>query len=110
MLILNCSSKLQLLEGMLRRNLPKTLPVCGAVMHINRGNPAQHEVVVDTWPEFKVVLTRPRMEVVKDSRDYYTNVHAAFYWDKDACQALLENTEAIDWGRAFQLQGGSPYT
>ncbi|KAH0621157.1 hypothetical protein JD844_022203 [Phrynosoma platyrhinos] len=105
MLILSCSSKLQLLENMLRRNLPKTLPVYGAVMHINRGNPAQHEVVVDSWPEFKVILTRPHMEVVKDHRDKYTNLHAAFYWDIDACQALLENTEVIDWGRAFQLQG-----
>uniref|UniRef100_A0A8C6Y2Q9 Glycine N-acyltransferase-like protein n=1 Tax=Naja naja TaxID=35670 RepID=A0A8C6Y2Q9_NAJNA len=63
MLILTCSSKLQLLESVLRRGLPETLLVCGAVMHINRGNPAQHEVVVDSWPEFKAVLTRPRNEV-----------------------------------------------
>ncbi|XP_062974757.1 glycine N-acyltransferase-like protein 3 [Elgaria multicarinata webbii] len=105
MLILNCPSKLQLLEGLLRRSLPHTLPAYGAVMHINRGNPVQHEVVVDSWPEVKAVLTRPRQEVVKDNLDYYANLHAAFYWDIDACQALLENAEAIDWGRAFQLQG-----
>lgn len=37
--------------------------VYGTVMHINRGNPAQHEVVVDSWPEFKAVLTRPCKEV-----------------------------------------------
>uniref|UniRef100_A0A8C6Y4Q0 Glycine N-acyltransferase-like protein n=1 Tax=Naja naja TaxID=35670 RepID=A0A8C6Y4Q0_NAJNA len=63
MLILTCSSKLQLLESVLRKGLPETVLVCGAVMHINRGNPAQHEVVVDSWPEFKAVLTRPRKEV-----------------------------------------------
>lgn len=34
-----------------------------AVMHINHGNPALHEVVVDFWPEFKVVLTRPQQQV-----------------------------------------------
>ncbi|XP_003215018.2 glycine N-acyltransferase-like protein 3 isoform X1 [Anolis carolinensis] len=105
MLILTCATKLQLLESVLQKSLPQTLPVCGAVMHINRGNPAQHEVVVDSWPEFKVVLTRPRKEVVKENGDYYTNLHAAFYWDIDACQSLLENKNAIDWGRAFQLQG-----
>nr|XP_060614725.1 glycine N-acyltransferase-like protein 3 [Anolis sagrei ordinatus] len=105
MLILTCATKLQLLERVLQKSLPQTLPVCGAVMHINRGNPAQHEVVVDSWPKFKAVLTRPRTEVVKDRGDYYANVHAAFYWDIDACQSLLENPEAIDWGRAFQLQG-----
>ncbi|XP_065259520.1 glycine N-acyltransferase-like protein 3 [Emys orbicularis] len=63
MLILSCSSKLRLLEGMLRRGLPDTLPVYGAVMHVNRGNPAGQEVLVDSWPEFKTVLTRPRREV-----------------------------------------------
>ncbi|KAM6466075.1 glycine N-acyltransferase-like protein 3 isoform 2-T2 [Liasis olivaceus] len=105
MLILTCSSKLQVLEGVLRKALPKTLPVCGAVMHINRGNPAQHEVVVDSWPEFKAVLTRPRKEVVKDNRDYYANLHAAFYQEEDACRALLENRDAVDWDKAFQLQG-----
>ncbi|KAK9410380.1 glycine N-acyltransferase-like 3 [Crotalus adamanteus] len=85
MLILTCSSKLQLLESVLRKGLPETLLVCGAVMHINRGNPAQHEVVVDSWPEFKVVLTRPQKEVVKDNKDYYANLHAAFYREEDAC-------------------------
>ncbi|KAG8125383.1 hypothetical protein E2320_020583 [Naja naja] len=79
--------------------------VCGAVMHINRGNPAQHEVVVDSWPEFKAVLTRPRKEVVKDNRDYYANLHAAFYREEDACRTLLENKDAVDWDKAFQLQG-----
>uniref|UniRef100_A0A8C6Y2I9 Glycine N-acyltransferase-like protein n=1 Tax=Naja naja TaxID=35670 RepID=A0A8C6Y2I9_NAJNA len=79
--------------------------VCGAVMHINRGNPAQHEVVVDSWPEFKAVLTRPRKE---DNRDYYANLHAAFYREEDACRTLLENKDAVDWDKAFQLQGGEP--
>ncbi|KAG8125376.1 hypothetical protein E2320_020578 [Naja naja] len=105
MLILTCSSKLQLLESVLRKGLPETLLVCGAVMHINRGNPAQHEVVVDSWPEFKAVLTRPRKEVVKDKRDYYANLHAAFYREEDACRTLLENKDAVDWDKAFQLQG-----
>uniref|UniRef100_A0A8C5SR39 Glycine N-acyltransferase-like protein n=1 Tax=Laticauda laticaudata TaxID=8630 RepID=A0A8C5SR39_LATLA len=105
MLILTCSSKLQLLESVLRKGLPETLLVCGAVMHINRGNPAQHEVMVDSWPEFKAVLTRPQKEVVKDNRDYYANLHAVFYREEDACRTLLENKDAVDWDKAFQLQG-----
>ncbi|XP_019412186.1 PREDICTED: glycine N-acyltransferase-like protein 3 [Crocodylus porosus] len=104
MLLLSCSSKLLLLEGALRRGLPETLPVYGAVMHINRGNPAGHEVLVDSWPEFKVVLSRPRREVVPDPGDYYTNLQAAFCQEDGAWQALLETTDAVDWSRAFQLQ------
>ncbi|XP_033014939.1 glycine N-acyltransferase-like protein 3 [Lacerta agilis] len=105
MQILTCPSKLKLLETVLQRHLPQALPAYGAVMHINRRNPAQHEVVVDSWPEFKVVLTRPRQEVVEDKQDYYANFHTAFYLDVDAWRTLLENAEAIDWGKAFQLQG-----
>ncbi|XP_060128112.1 glycine N-acyltransferase-like protein 3 [Zootoca vivipara] len=105
MQILTCPSKLRLLETVLQRHLPQALPAYGAVMHINRRNPAQHEVVVDSWPEFKVVLTRPCKEVVKDKQDYYANFHTAFYLDVDAWRTLLENAGAIDWGKAFQLQG-----
>ncbi|XP_065259524.1 glycine N-acyltransferase-like protein 3 [Emys orbicularis] len=105
MLILSCSSKLRLLEGMLRRGLPDTLPVYGAVMHVNRGNPAGQEVLVDSWPAFKMVLTRPRREVARDPSDYFTNLYMTFYRDEGACRALLENSRTVDWGQAFQIQG-----
>uniref|UniRef100_A0A8C4Y6P6 Glycine N-acyltransferase-like protein n=1 Tax=Gopherus evgoodei TaxID=1825980 RepID=A0A8C4Y6P6_9SAUR len=75
MLNLSCSSKLRLLEGTLRRSLPDTLLVYGTVMTINQGNPAAQEVLVDSWPEFKVVLTRPRREVALDDSDLYTNTY-----------------------------------
>uniref|UniRef100_A0A8D0F8I3 Glycine N-acyltransferase-like protein n=1 Tax=Strix occidentalis caurina TaxID=311401 RepID=A0A8D0F8I3_STROC len=59
MLILTCPAQLQRLEGALRRSLPLALPVHGAVMNINRGNPGEFEVVVDSWPDFGAVLARP---------------------------------------------------
>uniref|UniRef100_A0A8D0BV00 Glycine N-acyltransferase-like protein n=1 Tax=Salvator merianae TaxID=96440 RepID=A0A8D0BV00_SALMN len=64
MLILSCPSKLRMLEEMLRKSLPQALQTHGVVMNINRGNPVGHEAVVDAWPEFKAVLTRPRKEVI----------------------------------------------
>ncbi|XP_029142935.1 glycine N-acyltransferase-like protein 3, partial [Protobothrops mucrosquamatus] len=45
------------------------------------------------------------LQVVKDNRDYYANLHAAFYREEDACRRLLENKDAVDWDKAFQLQG-----
>ncbi|NXY86605.1 GLYL3 protein, partial [Alcedo cyanopectus] len=43
-------------------------PLCpqvyGAVMNINRGNPGDYEVVLDSWPDFGALLTRRRGEVV----------------------------------------------
>ncbi|KGL88688.1 Glycine N-acyltransferase-like 3, partial [Charadrius vociferus] len=62
MLVLNCPMKLQMLEKMLRWSFPASLKVYGAVMNINRGNPFRKEVVVDSWPDFKAVITRPQRE------------------------------------------------
>ncbi|XP_043405733.1 glycine-N-acyltransferase-like protein 3 [Chelonia mydas] len=104
MLILSRSSKLRLLEGTLRRHLPETLPVLGAVMTINHRNPAGYEVLVDSWPEFKAVLTRPyREQVASDVSDFYTNVYVAFYQDLGAYWALLGN--AVNWSQAFWSHG-----
>ncbi|XP_037757415.1 glycine-N-acyltransferase-like protein 3 [Chelonia mydas] len=104
MLILSRSSKLRLLEGTLRRHLPETLPVLGAVMTINHRNPAGYEVLVDSWPEFKAVLTRPyREQVASDVSDFYTNMYAAFYRDLGAYWALLGN--AVNWSQAFWSHG-----
>lgn len=41
----------------------------------------------------------------KDPRDYYTNQLSVFYRDKGALQALLQGTEAVTQGRAFQILG-----
>ncbi|XP_067388123.1 glycine-N-acyltransferase-like protein 3 [Emydura macquarii macquarii] len=103
MLLLSCSAKLRLLEGMLRRSLPETLPVHGVVMNINRRNPAGHEVLVDSWPEFTAVLTRSRRQVATDDSDFYTNTYAAYYRDLSACQALLSS--AVNWDQAFHIHG-----
>ncbi|XP_053140207.1 glycine N-acyltransferase-like protein 3 [Hemicordylus capensis] len=105
MLILSCSSKLQLLEGILRKNLPRTLPVHGAVMNINRGNPAGHEVIVDSWPEFKAVLTRPRREVASDDLNMHVNIYAAFYRDFDVYRTLLQDTDAVNWAQNLYIFG-----
>uniref|UniRef100_A0A8C3S026 Glycine N-acyltransferase-like protein n=1 Tax=Chelydra serpentina TaxID=8475 RepID=A0A8C3S026_CHESE len=76
-------------------------------MHVNRGNPASQEVLVDSWPQFKIVLTRqcPPLQVAWDPSDYGTNLYTAFYRDEGACRALLGNSRAVDWGQAFQIQG-----
>ncbi|NXK42749.1 GLYL3 protein, partial [Piprites chloris] len=62
MQILTSPAQLQRLEGILKKSLPLALPVYGAVLNINRGNPGQFEVLVDKWPDFGAVLARPRGE------------------------------------------------
>ncbi|KAM7019469.1 glycine N-acyltransferase-like protein 3 [Melospiza melodia melodia] len=103
MKILTCSAHLQQLEGILRKSLPIALPVFGAVLNINRGNPGQFEVLVDKWPEFGAVLARPSGEV--PANDGYWNTQAAFYRDLGAYRALLETPGCLRWDAAFTLIG-----
>ncbi|NXP28106.1 GLYL2 protein, partial [Scytalopus superciliaris] len=105
MQVLRCPAQLQLLEETLQKSLPTSLPVLGTVMTVARGNPAAHEVLVDSWPDFGIVLTRLCPEEHRDPRDHYTNQLAVFYRDKGALRALLGGTEAVDRARAFQILG-----
>ncbi|NXJ26801.1 GLYL3 protein, partial [Dicrurus megarhynchus] len=72
MQILTHPAQLQRLEGILRKSLPLALPVFGAVLNINRGNPGQFEVLVDKWPEFGAVLARPSGEVASGDTGHCT--------------------------------------
>ncbi|XP_077015538.1 glycine N-acyltransferase-like protein 3 [Tamandua tetradactyla] len=105
MLLLNCSTKLLMLEKMLKSHFPESLKVYGAVMNINRGNPFQKEVVLDSWPDFKVVITRRQREAERDNLDHYTNAYAVFYKDVRAYKQLLEECDVINWDQVFQIQG-----
>uniref|UniRef100_A0A8D0HCY1 Glycine N-acyltransferase-like protein n=1 Tax=Sphenodon punctatus TaxID=8508 RepID=A0A8D0HCY1_SPHPU len=105
MLVLNCSAKLQMLELMLMRSFPESLKVYGAVLNINRVNPFKKEVVVDSWPEFKAIITRRHRENETDDLDHYTNAHAVFYMDLQAYRELLEHPDTINWKQVFQIQG-----
>ncbi|XP_059243206.1 glycine N-acyltransferase-like protein 3, partial [Mustela nigripes] len=105
MLVLNCSTKLLILEKMLKSYFPESLKVYGAVMNMNRGNPFQKEVVVDSWPDFKAVITRRQKEAETDNLDHYSNAYAVFYKDVRAYQHLLEEHDVINWDQVFQIQG-----
>ncbi|XP_036910393.1 glycine N-acyltransferase-like protein 3 isoform X2 [Sturnira hondurensis] len=74
-------------------------------MNINRGNPFQKEVVLDSWPDFKAVITRRQKEAETDYLDHYTNAHAVFYKDVRAYRRLLEEHDVINWDQVFQIQG-----
>ncbi|XP_006860675.1 PREDICTED: glycine N-acyltransferase-like protein 3 [Chrysochloris asiatica] len=105
MMVLNCSNKLLMLEKMLKNHFPESLKVYGAVMNINRGNPFQKEVVLDSWPDFKAVITRRRREAETDNLDHYTNAYAVYYKDARAYRHLLEERDVINWDQVFQIQG-----
>ncbi|CAM5119244.1 unnamed protein product [Eretmochelys imbricata] len=79
--------------------------VYGTVMTINRGNPAEQEVLVDSWPKFKVVLTRLHRKVASGDSDFYTNTYTVYYRDLGAYRTLLGSADAVNWGQTFRIHG-----
>ncbi|XP_069482138.1 glycine N-phenylacetyltransferase-like [Ambystoma mexicanum] len=79
--------------------------VYGTIFHINRGNPFNLEVLVDSWPEFKTVITRPRSDEMVDDSDHYTNSYFIFTRDPSNLREALETSEAINWRQTLQIQG-----
>uniref|UniRef100_A0A2K5JYN6 Glycine N-acyltransferase-like protein n=1 Tax=Colobus angolensis palliatus TaxID=336983 RepID=A0A2K5JYN6_COLAP len=89
MLVLNCSTKLLILEKMLKSCFPESLK----------------EVVLDSWPDFKAVITRRQREAETDNLDHDTNAYAVFYKDVRAYRQLLEECDIFNWNQVFQIQG-----
>ncbi|XP_078533554.1 glycine N-acyltransferase-like protein 2 [Lissotriton helveticus] len=105
MLILQGTEQLHMLERNLVHSFPESLKVYGSVFHINRGNPFNLEVLVDSWPEFKTVIVCPQPYDMKDDYDHYNNTYFIYTSDPLTLKELLEKSNAIDWSKILQIQG-----
>ncbi|XP_054297351.2 putative glycine N-acyltransferase-like protein 1B isoform X1 [Pongo pygmaeus] len=81
------------------------LKVYGSLFHINHGNPFNMEVLVDSWPEYQMVIIRPQKQEMTDDMDSYTNVYRIFSKDPQKSQEVLKNCEIINWKQKLQIQG-----
>ncbi|XP_027717156.1 putative glycine N-acyltransferase-like protein 1B [Vombatus ursinus] len=96
---------MQALYQLLAQSIPESLKVYGAIFHIIHGNPFNLEVLVDSWPDYQTVVTRPKKQEMVDKLDRYTNTYYIFTKDLQKCQQFLESTEVIDWKQVIQIQG-----
>ncbi|XP_054419726.1 glycine N-phenylacetyltransferase-like isoform X1 [Pteronotus mesoamericanus] len=95
---------LQMLEKSLRKFLPESLKVYGTVFHMNQGNPFNLKALVDKWPDFNVVVTRPQEEDMRDDFDHYTNTYQIYSKDPKNCQEILGRSDVINWKQHLQIQ------
>ncbi|XP_076599446.1 glycine N-acyltransferase-like protein 3 [Chaetodon auriga] len=95
--------QLQIAEGVLLKHFPKSLKVYGFLCGINRNKPSTLEVIVDTWPDFKVIICRPdpknkrALEFMKKVT-YYTT-------DEQVLRKILIEENAVDWSTYFLIGG-----
>ncbi|XP_061601024.1 glycine N-acyltransferase-like protein 3 isoform X2 [Cololabis saira] len=87
MKVLN-KDELQIAEGILQTHLPKSYKVYGFLYGINRNKESTLQVVVDSWPGFKVIICRP------DPKDLTFLMHRC---SKKCLQKDKSTTEALHW-------------
>ncbi|XP_078503070.1 glycine N-phenylacetyltransferase-like [Lissotriton helveticus] len=105
MLALECSEDRKKLEDLLAPSFPESMRVYGSVFFINRGNPLNMEVLVDSWPEFKTVICKKRPMEMPDDTNFYTNVYLVFTKDPENLRDMLLTTEVINWNQCLQIEG-----
>ncbi|XP_073337871.1 glycine N-acyltransferase-like protein 3 [Pagrus major] len=90
-------------EGVLRKHFPKSMKVCGYLFGINRNKPTTLEVVVDTWPDFKVIICRPDPKN-KKALEFMKKV-TYYSMDEEILRKMLTEENAIDWSTYFLIAG-----
>ncbi|XP_012714628.2 glycine N-acyltransferase-like protein 3 [Fundulus heteroclitus] len=100
MRVLN-KDELQIAERVLLEHIPRSYKVYGFLYGMNRNKPSTLEVVVDSWPEFKVILLRPDPKN-KCAQDFMKKV--SFYsTDEEVLRKMLR--EEVDWSTYFLVGG-----
>nr|XP_046258651.1 glycine N-acyltransferase-like protein 3 [Scatophagus argus] len=95
------NDEIQTAEKVLLKHLPASYKVYGFLHGINRGKPSTLEVIVDTWPDFKVIICRPDPQ----------NKRALMFRNKVTCYGTDEQilkkmlTEQMDWSTYFMIGG-----
>ncbi|XP_019511596.1 PREDICTED: glycine N-acyltransferase-like protein 2 [Hipposideros armiger] len=105
MFVLHEPQKLQILYESLEKNIPESLKVYGVIFNIKNKNPFNMEVLVDAWPDYQIVITRPQKQEMKDDLDHYTNTYHIFTKAPDKIEEALACPQVINWEQVFQIQG-----
>ncbi|PNI44979.1 GLYATL2 isoform 2 [Pan troglodytes] len=105
MLVLHNSQKLQILYKSLEKSIPESIKVYGAIFNIKDKNPFNMEVLVDAWPDYQIVITRPQKQEMKDDQDHYTNTYHIFTKAPDKLEEVLSYSNVISWEQTLQIQG-----
>lgn len=97
-----CKDELQIAEGVLLKHLPKSLKVYGFIHGINRNKPSTLEIVVDTWPDFKVIICRPDPK----NNSLKLRRKVSFYsTDEQMLRKMLTEEDVVDWNTFFVIGG-----
>ncbi|XP_028828219.1 glycine N-acyltransferase-like protein 3 isoform X3 [Denticeps clupeoides] len=96
--------ELQQAEKALAPLSPAAVKVYGCLFSINRGKALNLEVVADSWPDFSVLVCKPKVQGTAD-REGDFNIYSIFSRDQASLKKLLSSPGLLRWD-AFTLLAG----
>uniref|UniRef100_A0A8C7BNI8 Glycine N-acyltransferase-like protein n=1 Tax=Neovison vison TaxID=452646 RepID=A0A8C7BNI8_NEOVI len=93
MFVLHEPPKLQILYESLEKSIPESLKVRELGETWERG--VKCGMLVDTWPDYQMVITWHRKEEMKDDLDHYTNTYHIFTKAPDKLEEVLARPQVI---------------
>ncbi|XP_053476459.1 glycine N-acyltransferase-like protein 3 isoform X2 [Ictalurus furcatus] len=83
----------------LRHYFPQSQEVYGCVSIINRAEVDHRDVLVDRWPDFSVLLVKPKWQ---QKPDFFNDV-STFTKDESCLRNILTRTDVLDWKQFISL-------
>ncbi|XP_042562535.1 glycine N-acyltransferase-like protein 3, partial [Clupea harengus] len=84
--------QLKMAETLLSDLFPQSLQVYGYIFQMNRVKADHMDVLVDRWPDFRVILTRP----LREKDDCFKDI-SVYSKDGDKLKKILLETEIVNW-------------
>ncbi|MFT7805584.1 glycine N-acyltransferase-like protein 3 isoform X1, partial [Arapaima gigas] len=93
--------QLQQAEEVLRSYLPKSSKVYGFLFGMNRNKPRLMEVIVDSWPDFKIIILRPDPK----NKHPLDNKVTFFSTDDQILKSMLLDDRGLFWNKNITIGG-----
>ncbi|XP_061816084.1 glycine N-acyltransferase-like protein 3 isoform X1 [Nerophis lumbriciformis] len=88
-------------EGKLLKYLPKCFQIFGVVFAFNKNKTKSVQFIVDTWPDFKVIICRTDPQKNRG----FTRKVSLFSTDERILKKMLSEEDPFDWSSCFRLGG-----
>ncbi|XP_056092269.1 glycine N-acyltransferase-like protein 3 [Rhinichthys klamathensis goyatoka] len=82
-------------ESVLKQFFPESIKVYGCIFNINRGKPHNLQVIADQWPDFTVIICKPKVEGTKD-REGDFNIYSIYSKSKASLRNFLDTPGVIN--------------
>ncbi|KAK9966904.1 hypothetical protein ABG768_003986 [Culter alburnus] len=89
------TEELKQAESVLKQFFPESIKVYGCIFNINRGKPHNLQVIADQWPDFTVIICKPKVQGTKD-REGDFNIYSIYSKSKESLRKFLDTPGVIN--------------